>query len=131
MGVAFTRLLRAYFDRAHSSYSKVADLCWVDVAYLHRLVNGGKSQPSRDVVIRLAIGLRLDVGETDELLMAAGHAPLLQILLPRRRSEERAEHSSERALGTSSRPATDRRLRADDEDGDCASAPWEAQVVRR
>jgi len=84
----FTRLLRCHFNRAQLSYSKAAHLCWVDVGYLHRLVTGAKSGPSRDVVIRLAIGLGLTVPETDELLMAAGHAPLLQILLTKTRCTE-------------------------------------------
>jgi len=130
MHATFTGLLKGYFDRAHLSYSKVADLCWVDVAYLYRLANGGKSRPTRDVVIRLAIGLRLDVGETDELLMAAGHAPLLQIVLRRGRSVERAEYSSERPLGASSRPDPDRPL-SDDERSCYSSAPRETEVVRR
>ena len=78
MDLSFSRLLNDYFNRAGLSYQKAAQACWVDVAYLHRLVSGSKKNPSRDIVLRLSVGLGLNVAETDELLMAAGHAPLLR-----------------------------------------------------
>ena len=46
----------------------------MDVAYLHRLETGRASQPGRDILIRIGIGLGLDVEGLDELLMAAGDA---------------------------------------------------------
>ncbi len=41
---------------------------------------GGKRprQPSRDTVIRLGVGLRLPLHDIDDLLMAAGYAPLVR-----------------------------------------------------
>jgi hypothetical protein len=78
-------LLRDHFERLEESYSKVAERSWVDVAYLHRLVHGGKQHPSRDTVIKLGLGLRLSVAQLDEILMAAGHAPLVRFSYAPRR----------------------------------------------
>ena len=73
-----TRLLREHFERQEESYAAVAQRSWVDIAYLHRLVQGRKHKPSRDTVIKLGIGMGLTVPELDEVLMAAGHAPLVR-----------------------------------------------------
>jgi len=45
--------------------------------HTHRLLTG-HAKPSRDVVIRLALALALDVAQTDALLRAAGHAGLVE-----------------------------------------------------
>lgn len=78
IGTDFRTLLADYFVRSGMSYAQLADAVHRDVAYVHRLVNGGRSHPSPNTVIRLALGLRLSVSQTDELLMAAGHAPLVR-----------------------------------------------------
>ena len=75
-------LLRDHFESRDESYARIAERSWVDVAYLHRLVHGSKGNPSRDTIIKLGIGLRLAVEEVDEVLMAAGHAPLVRFQYP-------------------------------------------------
>lgn len=78
IGTDFRALLADHFVRSGMSYAQLADAVHRDVAYVHRLVNGGRSHPSPNTVIRLALGLRLSVSQTDELLMAARHAPLVR-----------------------------------------------------
>ena len=75
---ALTRLLRHHFESREESYTRIAERSWVDVAYLHRLVHGGKRNPSRDTIIKLGVGMGLTVPQLDEILMAAGHAPLVR-----------------------------------------------------
>jgi hypothetical protein len=48
------------------------------VAYLHRIETGRARRPSRDVLIRIALGLGLELEIADELIQAAGHVPLLR-----------------------------------------------------
>ena len=46
---------------------------------LNRRVSDGRIRhPSRDAVIKLGLGLGLGVDEMDELLLAAGYAPLVR-----------------------------------------------------
>lgn len=49
--------------------------------HMHRLLTG-QARPSRDVVIRLALALGLDVAQTDALLRSAGHAGLVEMSRP-------------------------------------------------
>ena len=49
----------------------------MDVAYLHRLDTGRAARPSRDVLIRIAFGLGLEIEAADALIAAAGHLPLV------------------------------------------------------
>ena len=71
-------LLRDHFESRDESYARIAERSWVDVAYLHRLVHGSKRNPSRDTIIKLGVGMGLTVPQLDEVLMAAGHAPLVR-----------------------------------------------------
>jgi hypothetical protein len=76
-GPTVADLLRGYLHHKACSYSTVAANSGVDVAYVFRLCNGHKTNPSRDVIIRIGgWGLRLAPYEIDELLLAAGFAPL-------------------------------------------------------
>ncbi len=77
----FTVTLRHFFFQRGRAYGKLAAAAHIDVKYLYELIQGTKHKPSRDVVIRLGNSLGLDVDETDELLLAAEHAPLVH---PRR-----------------------------------------------
>jgi hypothetical protein len=43
-----------------------------------RVTDGRIRQPTRDAVIKLGLGLGLAVDEMDELLLAAGYAPLVR-----------------------------------------------------
>ena len=72
------------------SYGQVAAAAHIDVKYLHNMIHGRQDQPSRDVIIRLGTTLRLSVDELDELLLAAGYAPLVHPRRPPRRLEHLA-----------------------------------------
>ena len=88
---SFSELLRRYFQRSGTSITRLASRSWLDIGYVSRLLSqdwdplnptlasGPKpKQPSRDAVIRLGLGLGLAVHELDELLLAAGYAPLVR-----------------------------------------------------
>ncbi len=80
--------LREYRERSGLGVSELAARAQIDRTYLHQLegqradwlnrpLQGGRvKRPSRDLVIRLIIGMRLMLAEADELLMLAGYAPL-------------------------------------------------------
>lgn len=69
--------LRRLRAEAGLSYQQLSERSYVDVAYLHRLETGRAAHPSRDVLIRVALGLGLALEAADELVAAAGHLPLL------------------------------------------------------
>ncbi len=83
----FADLLREYLACSGMSLNCLATAAEIDRAYLWRLLNqdghwidrplqGRKyRQPSRDLVMRLALALHLPPDDTDELLMSAGYAP--------------------------------------------------------
>jgi hypothetical protein len=72
------------------SMTRLADASWLDVAYIWRLIRqevdplnplAGETrgkQPRRDAVIRLGLALGLPLEQMDELLLAAGYAPLVR-----------------------------------------------------
>lgn len=68
--------LDAYLARDGRSLNQIAQSALIDVGYLWRLRMGQKRHPSRDVLIRLGLALRLEPEELDELLVAADHAPI-------------------------------------------------------
>ena len=59
------------------SYQQLSERSSVDVAYLHRIETGKAHRPSRDILIRIALGLGLEVETADSLVRCAGHVPLL------------------------------------------------------
>ena len=65
MGRSFLTLLADDFSRSGMPYGQLVHAHHRDVAYIHRLVDGGRSHPSPNTVIRLALGLRLSVSQTD------------------------------------------------------------------
>ena len=69
-------ILEGYMTRDGRSLNRIAQSALVDVAYLWRLREGDRRNPSRDLLIRLGLALRLEPEEVDELLVAANHAPL-------------------------------------------------------
>ncbi len=76
--MSFTAVLRRHCEKnGNAHYDLVAAAAHLDAAYVYRLIKGDKSHPSSNTVIRLALALHLTVSETDELLMAAGYAPLV------------------------------------------------------
>ena len=58
------------------SFQNLSFRSHVDVAYLCRLEKGQASNPGRNVVLRIGIGMGLGVEEIDDLLVAAHHLPL-------------------------------------------------------
>jgi len=67
--------------RACKSRYRLAQYSGVNQAYILRLESGEKGNPSRDVVLMLALALvesadSVDIWDIDELLMAAEYAPL-------------------------------------------------------
>ena len=75
---AFTRLLRELWERGDKIQADISRDAWIDPGYLSKLLSGEKTNPSRDTVIRLAVfGLALSRYDTDDLLLAAGFAPLV------------------------------------------------------
>jgi hypothetical protein len=73
-----TQLLRDHKDRTGKSQADIANGSWLDESYVSRLFSGERQRPSREAVILLAgWGLSLSVEDTDELLLAAGYAPLV------------------------------------------------------
>lgn len=75
---AFTRLLRQKYEALDKSQADMARDAWIDPGYLSKLLSGEKVNPSRDLVVRLAVyGLQLSRYDTDDLLLEAGFAPLV------------------------------------------------------
>lgn len=72
------------------SVPRLADRSWLDSTYVWRLTREEADilnrrigddrirHPSRDAVIKLGVGLGVAVDEMDELLLAAGYAPLVR-----------------------------------------------------
>ena len=74
--MAIAELLKYWRAERAFTFHQLSDRSCVDVAYLHRLENNVSIRPGRNVLIRVSIGLGLDIENTDELLMVAGHIPL-------------------------------------------------------
>lgn len=71
----FGACLAALCDRRGLVPERVIKRAEIDRSYGHQLFNGTR-QPSRDKVLQLALGMGLDVDETQKLLRAAGRSPL-------------------------------------------------------
>ncbi len=79
--MTFAVTLARMRQMAKKSRYRLAQYSGIDQAYVMRLENGDKANPSRDVVLMLAFSLMegsKDMGlhHVDELLLAAGYAPL-------------------------------------------------------
>lgn len=105
MSMTFGEALQRVRRKAGKSRYKLAQWCGINEAYVLRLENGERNNPSRDVVLMLALALvhnspLLDFYDIDGLLMAAGYAPL------RRRGETSTGlPRSEDGYGSSVAPA--------------------------
>ena len=78
----FSSLLKRIRDDAGKSRYSLAQFSGVDEAYILRLESGERQNPSRDVVVKLALALvsnsqSVTVHDVNGLLLAANHAPLL------------------------------------------------------
>jgi transcriptional regulator with XRE-family HTH domain len=58
------------------TFHQLSELSDVDGGYLNKLENNVSTRPGRNVLLRVSIGLGLDIENTNELLMVAGHIPL-------------------------------------------------------
>jgi transcriptional regulator with XRE-family HTH domain len=75
---SFTEALQTYRAQTSKSQADISRDAWIDEGYLSKLLSGEKDNPSRDALIRLAtFGLDLPVEGVDDLLLAAGYAPLV------------------------------------------------------
>lgn len=77
----FAELLQDLRERAKKSRYELHKTTGLDQAYLKRLEDGSKTNPSRETVLMLSLALvrgseALDIADIDELLLAAGYAPL-------------------------------------------------------
>jgi len=90
----FSQCLYRLMRQTGTSQAQLANRSWLDRAYVNRLVNtvfdplnprvnaprkdGRSRQPSRDTVIRLGLAMQLAMEDMEELLLAAGYAPLVR-----------------------------------------------------
>jgi transcriptional regulator with XRE-family HTH domain len=79
--MTFGRTLRRLRLKTGKSRYRLAQYSGIDQAYLQRLETEERRNPSRDVVLALALALvegshLVSVDQVDELLLAAGYAPL-------------------------------------------------------
>ncbi|NIM93556.1 MAG: helix-turn-helix domain-containing protein [Anaerolineales bacterium] len=72
----FADLLQSQRIEVGLSFQRLSERSQVDIAYLHRLETGRATRPGRNIVIRIAISLGLDIDDTDDMLVSAGHLPL-------------------------------------------------------
>ena len=74
--MVIAELLKYWRAERDFTFRQLSDRSCVDVAYLHRLENNIAARPGRNVLLRVSIVLGLDIENTNELLMVAGHIPL-------------------------------------------------------
>jgi len=79
--LSFAETLKQLRKKAGKSRYKLAQWSGLSEAYLLRLETGERANPSRDVVLMLALALtansdKLDLFDLEELLWSAGYAPL-------------------------------------------------------
>ncbi len=84
----FSETLRALRHRAGKSKYGLAQYSGLDQSYILRLETGEKANPSRDVVLMLALALVHDsdsvgIHDVEELLLAAEYAPFRRRSRPR------------------------------------------------
>jgi transcriptional regulator with XRE-family HTH domain len=74
--MVIAELLKYWRVERDFTFRQLSELSDVDVGYLNKLENNVSTRPSRNVLIRVSIGLGLNIENTNELLMVAGHIPL-------------------------------------------------------
>lgn len=77
----FSRKLNDLRLRSGKSVYRLAQLSDIDQGYLHRLESGARTNPTRDMVIKISLALAADcsaitINDLNELLMESGYAPL-------------------------------------------------------
>ncbi len=79
--MSFAETLKQIRKKANTSRYKLAQWSGLSEAYLLRLESGERANPSRDVVLMIALALvansnTIDIFDIDELLESAVYAPL-------------------------------------------------------
>lgn len=77
---SFIELLIDYMDKRHMTDPELYNLALMDRRVFNNIING-RSKPSRNNAIRLALALRLDIKETDSLLDVAKRDRLSKVTL--------------------------------------------------
>jgi len=77
----FAETMKRLRSKAGKSRYKLAQWTGLSEAYLMRLENGERANPSRDVVLLIALALtsgsqNIDVYDIEEFTLSAGYAPL-------------------------------------------------------
>ena len=77
----FSKTLKGLIGESGSSRYRLSRCSQVDEAYILRLENGQKQNPSRDLVIKLGMGpmqcsSSVTIDDVNGLLLSAGYAPL-------------------------------------------------------
>lgn len=89
---SFSECLNLLFRKSGLSVTQLAHRSWLDIGYVSRLLRQSydplnptaspqqcpQKHPSRDAVIRLGLALKLSIEDMDDLLLAAGYAPLIR-----------------------------------------------------
>lgn len=70
-----TELLTAFCKRRNMAKSELARRSGMSEIYLHQIFSG-RRKPSRDKILCLCIGMKLNIEDTEKLLKAAGYAEL-------------------------------------------------------
>ena len=91
--MTFSETLKKLRARAGKSRYRLAQYSGINEAYILRLENGQRFNPSRDVVMMLGLSLvensdQVNIWDVDDLLLSAGYAPL------RRRGQVETSRSS-------------------------------------
>src|SRR3954464_9182606 len=72
----FPALLRSFRERGGRSRNNLAHEVGVDPSYLTRIEHGDREPPRIHIVEALARALRLSINDRNQLLVAAGYAPV-------------------------------------------------------
>jgi transcriptional regulator with XRE-family HTH domain len=76
MREAFDSVLRSFRERSGRSRNNLAHEVGVDPSYLTRIEHGDRDAPRLHIVEALARALRLSINDRNQLLVAAGYAPV-------------------------------------------------------
>jgi len=74
--MVIAELLKYWRAERNFTFHQLSELSDVDGGYLNKLENNIATRPGRNVLLRVSIGLGLNIENMNELLMVAGHIPL-------------------------------------------------------
>ena len=73
---AFRKFLGDLLLKSKSSKTKLATDAGMSTSYVSEIFRGEKTTPGKDILLRIAFGLRLTLDELNRLLILGGKAPL-------------------------------------------------------